>query len=46
MRYRRKSKVPTEKTTKPSEESIKMKMRLVVEEQTKKACFGKFHFTN
>ena len=37
-----KFKVPNEKTTKPSEESIKMRMRLVVEEQTKKDFLESF----
>ena len=31
----KKVKVPNKTTTKPSEESIKMRMRLIVEEQTK-----------
>ena len=42
----KKVKVPNEKTTKPTEESIMMRMRLVVEELTKEDFFGKFHFTN
>ena len=38
----KKAKVPNEKTTKPSEESIKMRMRLVVEEQTKEDFLESF----